>query len=113
MIPTVNLGFDPRTPFIIIGGLWVISQLINPIFSLVLLPINLLTFGLLALILNIGFIFALLNFMPGLVISPYNFMGADINGIIVPPIYLNQIATIIAIAAIITIVQKILHIIFE
>jgi len=113
MVPSVNFGFDPRTPFIIIGGLWVISQLINPIFSLVLLPINLLTFGLLALILNIAFIFALLNFIPGLVINPYYFMGADVSGIIVSPIYLNQIATIIAIAVIITVVQKILHIIFE
>ena len=113
LIPAIDLGFDPRAPLLIIGGLWVISQLISPIFSLVLLPINLLTFGLVSLILNIAFIFALLNFLPGTAIGPYNFPGATIDGIILPSMYLNQIATIIAVATIITIVQKVLHIIFE
>ncbi|OGE10862.1 hypothetical protein A3A60_02685 [Candidatus Curtissbacteria bacterium RIFCSPLOWO2_01_FULL_42_26] len=113
LIPTIDLGFDPRAPLVIIGGLWIISQLISPIFSLVLLPINLLTFGLVSLIINIAFIFALLNFLPGAVIGPYNFPGADIDGIILPAMNFSQIATIVLVAVIITVVQKVLHIIFE
>ena len=113
LVPTIDLGFDPRTPLLAVGGLWIISQLISPIFSLVLLPINLLTFGLVSLIINIAFIFALMNFLPGTAIGPYNFPGADIDGIILPAANLSQIATIIIVAAVITVVQKVLHIIFE
>ena len=113
LVPTITPGPDPRTPLIAIGGLWVISQLISPIFSLVLLPINLLTFGLLSIILNIAFIFALLNFLPGFSVEPYYFPGADVSGIILPSIFFNEITAIILVAAIITVVQKTLHIIFE
>lgn len=113
LVPTISLGQDPRTPLIAIAGLWVISQLISPIFSLVLLPINLLTFGLLSIILNIAFIFALLNFLPGFTIGPYDFPGADVSGIILPAIYFNEVAAILLVAAIISVVQKVLHIIFE
>ncbi len=112
-VPTIELGTDPRNLLIVFGGLWVIFQLINPIFSLVLLPINILTFGLVSFILNIAFIFALLNFLPGFLIGAYFFPGADVYGIVFPPIDFNQVATVILVAAIITISQKILHLIFE
>lgn len=112
-IPTVNLGADYKNILFLGLGLWLISQVINPIFSLVLLPVNILTFGLVSLLLNIAFIFALMNFLPGFSVSAYYFPGANIEGIILPPAAFNQIATIILIATAITLLQKILHIIFE
>lgn len=112
-IPTISLGSDPKNILLFIGGLWIISQIINPIFSLVLLPVNIITFGLVSLLLNVAFVFALLNFLPGFSVSAYSFPGASIEGIILPPIAFNQITTIILAAAIITVLQKILHIIFE
>lgn len=113
LVPTIQLGEDPRNLLIVFGGLWVIFQLINPIFSLVLLPINILTFGLVSFILNIAFIFALLSFLPGFIIGAYFFPGAEVYGIVFPPIDFNQVETVILIAAIITLSQKILHLIFE
>ena len=113
LIPTISVGSDFRNFFLIIGGLWFIAQIINPVFSLILLPINLLTFGVVSLILNIAFVFALLNFLKGFDISAYNFPGASVEGIILPPIKFNEIATIILAAVIITFAQRILHLIFD
>ena len=113
LIPTINAGNDPKNIFIFIGGLWILSQIINPIFSLVLLPINILTLGLVSLIVNVALIFALLNFLPAFTISSYFFPGANVGGVILPAIFLEQIPTVILIAASITVLQKILHIIFE
>ncbi|OGD87883.1 hypothetical protein A3D81_02120 [Candidatus Curtissbacteria bacterium RIFCSPHIGHO2_02_FULL_40_17] len=113
LVPTIKIGQDPKNILLLIGGIFIISQIINPIFSLVLLPINHLTFGLVMFVLNAALFFALLNYLPGFVITPYDFAGASIAGIILPPMNFDKITTIVLAAAIITIVQKILHIIFE
>lgn len=113
LIPTINFGSDPKNVLLVFGGLWIISQIVNPIFSLVLLPVNILTFGLISFLLNVVFVFALLNFLPGFSISAFNFQGAVIQGVIFPPVSLNQIETVLLIAALITVLHKILHIIFE
>lgn len=112
-IPALAIGNDLKNVILFIGGLWIISQIIKPIFSLVLLPVNILTFGLVSLLINIAFVFALLNFLPGFSISAYHFPGATIQGVIFPPVSFNQIYTVLLIAASITLLQKILHIIFE
>ncbi len=113
LVPTINFGQDPRNILLFATGIWIISQIVNPIFSIVLLPINLLTFGFLSFILNIAFIFALINFLPGFSISTYNFIGANINGFIIPAMSFNQITTILLVALIIALLQKTLHLIFE
>lgn len=113
LIPTVNFGTDPKNILLFIGGFWLISQVVNPVFSIILLPVNLLTFGLVSFILNIAFIFALLNFLPGFSLQAYNFPGAEIDGIILPAYNFTQIYTIVLFALIATIAQKILHLIFE
>lgn len=113
LMPIVGTGNNPKNLLLLVGGFWLITLIINPIFSIVFLPINILTFGLISAVLNVAFLFALINFLPGFSISPYIFPGTNINGVILPPVHLNQVATIIVIAVSITILQKILHIIFE
>lgn len=113
LIPTINIGHDIQNIYLIIGGLLAVALVIKPIFSLILLPINILTFGTLSLILNTALIFAFTKFLPGFSISPYYFPGINFQNFIVQPVNLSLIATIFAIGAIITLVQKILHIIFE
>lgn len=113
LIPTISLGPDPKNIALVIGGIMLTAVVIHPIFSLVLLPINLLTFGLLSLALNISLIFAFTRFLPGFAIAAYNFPGANLQGFIIPQADLNQWQTLVTVALIITIVQKILHLIFE
>lgn len=112
-IPTIGVGQDIKNYAFVYLGLWLISQIINPIFSLVLLPVNLITFGLVSFILNVAFVFALLYFLPQFTIGAYSFPGAQIDGVILPPVALNSVGTIFLTAAIITLLQKVLHLIFE
>lgn len=113
LINTISIGADPKNIILVIGGLLVIFLIINPIFSLVLLPVNHLTFGLLMFVLNIALIFAFINFLPGFKVETYHFEGAYIQGFIVPPYSFNTVTTVILVAFIISLIQKILHIIFE
>lgn len=113
LVPTISLGKDLQSILIVITGLFVVAQIINPVFSLVLLPINILTFGLVSLALNIALLFAFIQFVPGLKIAPYHFLGANIEGFIIPAANFNATSALILIATIITFSQKILHLIFE
>lgn len=113
LVPTINLGSDPQNILFAIGGILLISLVIHPIFSIILLPINILTLGLVSFVLNVALIFALIQFLPGFTVTAYDFPGANIQGFVIPPANLTQISTILAVAVIITTVQKILHIIFE
>lgn len=113
LVPTINLGNDPKNVVIVVASLWLISLVVQPIFGLILLPINIFTFGLLAAILNLGLIFSLSKFLPGFSIGPYHFPGANITGFIIPPVNLNQLEAMLAVALIITLVQKVLHFVFE
>lgn len=113
IIPAVNFGTEPKSIFIVVGGLWLVSQIINPVFSLVLLPINMLTMGGVLFILNIAYFFALINFLPGFTISAYRFPGANTGGLIFPQMDFSATVTIILFALSITVIQKALHIVFE
>lgn len=113
LIPTINLGTDPQNLLIVIGGILISQLIIHPIFSLILLPINIITLGGVSILINLGLMYAFMKFLPGFSIGAYNFPGANIQGFIVPPAYLNQMMAIVAVALIITLVQKVLHIIFE
>lgn len=113
LVPTVSVGTDIKNYGFVLLGLWVISQIINPVFSLVLLPVNIITFGLVSFLLNVAFVFALIHFLPNFTVTAYNFPGANIDGIILPPVAFNEITTILLVAAIITVIQKILHLVFE
>ena len=113
IVPTIKFGENPKNVLLILGGLWVISHIIKPVFSLVLLPLNLLTLGFLSLIINVGFVFALLTFLPGFKIEQYLFSGANIYGVIIPSLFFSTIMATILVATIITFSQRILHIIFE
>ena len=112
-VPTMSLGSDPKNILILIAGVFLTSVIVHPIFSIVLLPVNILTFGILSLVLNIALFFGFSKFLPGFSISAYNFPGINLQGFVLPPAYLNQLETILAVALIVTAVQKVLHIIFE
>ena len=112
-IPTLSLGSDPKNIAVVIAGVFLTTVLVHPIFSIILLPINILTFGLMSLFLNIGLIFAFTRFLPGFSVSAYIFPGANIQGFVIPSADLGMVEAMLVIALIITVVQKVLHIIFD
>ena len=113
LVPTIHLGNDPKSIVTIIAAFFLMGIVIRPIFSLILIPLNFITVGLVSFILNILTIFALTTFVPGVLVGAYNFPGANLGGIILQPTSLNQITTVILLAALITVSHKVLHLIFE
>lgn len=113
LIPTIHLGSSPKNFVVIIAAFFLVGIVIRPVFSLILIPLNFLTIGLVSFILNILTIFILTSFLHGVSIGAYSFAGANLGGIILQPTALNQITTIVLVAALITVSQKILHLIFE
>ena len=112
-VPTIDIGANIKNYALVVAGIFLIAQIINPIFSLVLLPINHLTFGLVMFALNIALFFGLINFLPGFTVGAFDFPGTQVDGVILPAISFNQTSTVILVAFVIALVQKILHIIFE
>ena len=112
-VPTIDIGTSIKNYALVVGAIFLIVQIINPIFSLVLLPINHLTFGLVMFTINIALFFGLINFLPGFTVGAFDFPGATVNGVILPAVNFNQTSTVILVAFVIALVQKILHIIFE
>src|SRR3990167_2377519 len=112
-VPTIDIGTSIKNYALVVSAIFLIAQIINPIFSLVLLPINHLTFGLVIFTLNIALFFGLINFLPGFTVGAFDFPGAQVDGVILPAISFNQTSTVILVAFGIALVQKILHIIFE
>lgn len=113
LVPTIKIGGNEQNILYIIGGLVLVSMAIHPIFNLILLPFNFLTFGLLTLVLNVALLFVLINFLPGFDINAYNFPGAEIQGFIIPKANLSEFSTILVTATIITVCQKVLRFIFD
>ena len=112
-VPTVEIGASIKNYAMVVGAIFLIVQIINPIFSLVLLPINHLTFGLVMFALNVALFFSLIRFLPGFTVGAFDFPGTTVDGVILPAVSFNQTSTIVLVALIIALVQKILHIIFE
>ena len=63
--------------------------------------------------LNVALFFSLIRFLPGFTVGAFDFPGTTIDGVILPAVSFNQTSTIVLVALIIALVQKILHIIFE
>ena len=113
VVPTIDIGVSVKNYALVVGAIFLIVQIINPIFSLVLLPINHLTFGLVMFALNVALFFSLIRFLPGFTVGAFDFPGTTVDGVILPAVSFNQTSTIVLVALILGLVQKILHIIFE
>lgn len=113
VVPTIEIGPNIKNYALVVGAIFLIAQIINPIFSLVLLPINHFTFGLVMFVLNTALFFALINFLSGFSVGAFDFPGTSIDGVILPAVAFNQTTTVILVALTITLIQKFLHIIFE
>ncbi len=112
-IPTIHFGLDPKNILIIIAGLFIADEITHPIFSLVLIPQNILTHTALSIILNFAVLFGLTLFLPGFYISAYKFPGAYFQGFNLSPMVFTSIITILLIAAAMSFIDKILHWIFH
>ena len=73
------------------GVIALINLFVKPVINLLLLPINLITFGLLSWIVNVGILYILVSFVSYVNIQPLQFAGFSYHGISVSAFSLNAL----------------------
>ncbi len=67
----------------------VINMLVVPLLKIMFLPLNLLTLGLFSWIVNVLALYLLTRIVSELKLVPFEFQGANLAGVIIPPMDLN------------------------
>jgi putative membrane protein len=65
-------------------GLMLLNMFVVPLLKITFLPLNLLTLGLFAWVLNVVALYALTSFLPDFKLVPYDFAGANIAALNIP-----------------------------
>lgn len=74
----------------------------KPILKILLLPINIITFGLAGLFINVLVLFLLTFLLPEVVITSFTFPGVSLAGFVIPSIHFSYAASLIVSSACIT-----------
>lgn len=56
-----------------------VNSFIKPIFKLITLPLNLVTFGVSSLLVNTALLYLTVQIVPGLTVAPFRFSGLDVE----------------------------------
>lgn len=70
-------------------GLMLLNMTVVPLLKIMFLPLNLLTLGLFAWVINVVALYLLITIIPQIELIPYNFPGMELGGVIIPPLSLN------------------------
>jgi len=98
VINSISLLDGQRTFIIISLGLFVLHYFVRPIAKTILLPINILFFGLLSFILTAVFFYFVAMLYPLFKVAPFYSPATNFNGYIIPEINLGFMLTILAAA---------------
>jgi putative membrane protein len=100
---------------ILFGGfiLCLLMLIVAPILRILFIPINILTFGLLAWLVNVMVIYLLTLFVPEMQVVEWNFAGASWAGFVIPSMQISYILSLILVSLGITVITDILHYVSE
>jgi len=87
----------------------ILNLLIRPLVKLFLLPINLLTLGLLGWLVNVLMLYLLVLFVPKIKIEAFEFAGFTYRGFIVPALRISQFYCTVLASSLISIISGFLH----
>jgi len=99
-LPTLFLGA---------GAFTVINWFVRPIVKILMLPINILSLGLLSWLTNVVLLYILTLLVPQITIKSWNFSGLNIEGFTIPGMQFSVILTYIAVSFAISFIASFLH----
>lgn len=109
ILPTLTLssGWQP----LILAGvtLSLLMLVVKPVLKILFIPINLLTFGLASLLINVIVIYLLTIFVPEVQIRSWQFPGITFAGFVVPAVFLTYPVALIVSSLVITFMVQLLH----
>lgn len=85
------------------------SLLVKPVINILLLPLNLITFGLFRWVSSVIALYLVTLVVPGFKILNFSFAGLSSRWIDIPAVNLNGILSVIAFSLVISIISSILH----
>lgn len=104
---------------VIAGNLWgmlsagftlsIMMVLLKPLISLILLPVNILTLGLLAWFVNVIVLYLWSVFVPQVTLRPWIFPGLSWGGFVVPTVSISYTWTLIIVSLVITTIVTVLE----
>lgn len=71
------------------AGLMVLNAVVVPLLKITFLPLNLVTLGIFAWIINVVALYLLVSFIPDFKLVPFHFAGATVSGFNIPEMELN------------------------
>jgi len=86
-----------------------INFILVPLLKILFLPLNLLTLGLFSWLINVLALYALTTIVSDFVLLPYNFAGAAIFGVIIPPMELTSFLVAVVASLMISIITHFLQ----
>ena len=108
MIPSLSISGN-RWGMLSAGFMLTILMIIlKPLLSLIFLPINILTLGLLGWFVNVVVLYIWTVFVPNVRLVPWVFPGISIAGFIVPLVGLSYTWTLIVVSLVITAIVTVL-----
>ncbi len=90
-------------------GLSILSLLVKPVINILLLPLNLITFGLFRWVSSAIALYLVTLLVPGFKILNFSFSGIASKWIDIPSVNLTGILAIIAFSLVISVISSILH----
>lgn len=88
-VPGLTYTGGPKSLLIGAAAFMLINFLLVPLLKILFLPLNLLTLGLFAWLINVLALYALTTIVSDFVLIPYSFPGANLAGITIPPLELT------------------------
>jgi len=98
LITSIEFGEGAKTLFLAALMLTLFEFFLKPVLKILLLPVNILTLGLLRWVINVLGFYIVSFLVPSFIIATYNFPGAIKNGLVIPPVEFSLFATFILIS---------------
>lgn len=95
------------------SALTVMMLLVKPLLTLIFLPINILTLGLLGWMVNVAVLYLWTSLVPNVRLEPWTFPGVAASGFVVPAIHLSYPWTLTVVALVLTTIVHVLSSINE
>ena len=89
ILPGLNYEGGIKTLVLGAAGLMLVNFLVVPLLKIMFLPLNLLTLGIFAWVVNVVALYLLTSLIPGFKLVPFYFAGSSINGFQIPAMELN------------------------
>lgn len=113
LVGSFRLANEGESLLLVGAGFTILYLVLRPILTVILGPLNFLTFGLIGLVADGGILYLLTLYFPQISVSSWMFPGFFWQSIAILPTQLNFIVTLVICAAIINIIRSVLSFIFS